>query len=81
MQELAALTGGMSGAQIAGMCNVASYMASREGREEVTMEDLKKAAEQSKYGRSYDTHRWGWVGDRLSAFMLHAVTQHIEILH
>jgi ATP-dependent 26S proteasome regulatory subunit len=47
----------MSGAQIAGMCNIASYMASREGREEVTMEDLRKAAEQSKYGRSYETHR------------------------
>lgn len=33
--ELALLTGGMSGAQIAGVCNIASFLASREGRAEV----------------------------------------------
>lgn len=32
---LASLTGGMSGAQISGVCNTACFLASREGRTEV----------------------------------------------
>lgn len=36
------------------MCNYSSSIAFRNGREEVTMQDLISAVEQSKYGRSYD---------------------------
>jgi len=44
-------------AQIAGMCNYSSSIAFRNGREEITMQDLISAVEQSKYGRSYDVVR------------------------
>ncbi|KAL6745810.1 hypothetical protein V8C86DRAFT_1657986 [Haematococcus lacustris] len=49
-RELASLSGGMSGAQVAGMCNAGAFLASREGRTEVRMEDLRRAADMSKYG-------------------------------
>jgi cell division protease FtsH len=57
-KKLGSLTGGMSGAQIAGMCNLASFVASREGRSEVAMSDLIKAVEQSKYGRAYELNKF-----------------------
>jgi hypothetical protein len=57
-KRLGTMTGGMSGAQIAGMCNTASFIASREGRSEVTMSDMVKAVEQSKYGRAYEVHKF-----------------------
>jgi cell division protease FtsH len=40
------------------MCNSACFIASREGRAEVTMADLRLAVEQSKYGRSADLQRF-----------------------
>jgi len=55
---LAALTGGMSGAQIAGVCNTSSFIASREGRTEITQADMRAAVEQSKYGRASDVHKF-----------------------
>ena len=50
--HMAALTGGMSGAQLAGVCNTACFLASREGRTEVGQEDLVKAIEQVSKGAS-----------------------------
>ena len=49
--RLAVLTGGMSGAQIAGVANAACFIASREGRADVAMEDMVKAIEQSRFGK------------------------------
>jgi len=43
-KALAALTGGMSGAQIAGVCNTACFLASREGRSDVGMARLLRAS-------------------------------------
>ncbi|GBF88960.1 cell division protein [Raphidocelis subcapitata] len=51
---LATLTGGMSGAQIAGVANAACFIASREGRSEVGQADLAKAIEQQRFGKSYE---------------------------
>lgn len=56
-KELALMTSGMSGAQVAGVCNTACFIASRDGRQDVTMRDLKVAIEQSKYGRASDLQR------------------------
>ncbi|GFR46161.1 hypothetical protein Agub_g7689 [Astrephomene gubernaculifera] len=56
--SLAGLMGGMSGAQIAGVTNSACFLASREGRPEVSQADLELAIEQAKYGRSVDQHRF-----------------------
>eukprot|EP00775_Hariotina_reticulata_P010429 gene10429-10587_t len=55
---LAALTGGMSGAQLAGVCNTACFLASRSGRIEVTQADLTAAVEQTKYGKVYEASRF-----------------------
>ena len=52
------MTSGMSGAQLAGVCNSACFIASREGRPEVTMADLRLAVEQNKYGRTSDLQRF-----------------------
>jgi len=49
--ELAVLTGGMSGAQIAGVANAACFIASREGRSEVGQVDLRKSIEQNRFGK------------------------------
>jgi len=57
-KELALMTGGMSGAQLAGVCNTACFIASRAGRADVTMVDLRAAVEQSKYGKAYDAHKF-----------------------
>ncbi|KAI8462879.1 MAG: P-loop containing nucleoside triphosphate hydrolase protein [Monoraphidium minutum] len=54
--RLAVLTGGMSGAQIAGVANSACFLASREGRSEVLMEDLEKAIDQGRFGKTYEQH-------------------------
>lgn len=58
LEYLAMMTGGMSGAQIAGVCNTACFIASREGRDDVTQADMVAAVEQSKYGKQYDVHRF-----------------------
>lgn len=49
--QLAVLTGGMSGAQIAGVANTACFIASRAGRVDVGMGDLETAIEQSRFGK------------------------------
>ncbi|KAG2425174.1 hypothetical protein HXX76_013928 [Chlamydomonas incerta] len=59
---LASLMGGMSGAQIAGVANTACFLASRDGRSEVTETDLALAVEQAKYGRAYDQSRFVGAG-------------------
>lgn len=56
-KALALLCGGMSGAQIAGVCNTACFVASRAGRMEIMQADMVVAIEMSKYGKSYDLHR------------------------
>eukprot|EP00878_Enallax_costatus_P004612 GHUV01004857.1.p1 GENE.GHUV01004857.1~~GHUV01004857.1.p1 ORF type:complete len:341 (+),score=89.46 GHUV01004857.1:225-1247(+) len=56
--ELAMLTGGMSGAQLAGVCNTACFLASRAGRTEVTQADLVAAVEQTKYGKTYEASKF-----------------------
>lgn len=55
---LAALTGGMSGAQLAGVCNTACFLASRAGRTEVAQADLVAAVEQTKYGKTYEASKF-----------------------
>jgi ATP-dependent Zn protease len=55
---LAALTGGMSGAQLAGVCNTACFLASREGRTEVTQADLVAATEQVRAGEDGGVCVW-----------------------
>lgn len=57
-RSLAAATGGMSGAQIAGVANTACFLASREGRTDVGQADLLMAVEQAKYGKASDAHRF-----------------------
>ena len=54
--ELAVLTGGMSGAQIAGVANAACFLASREGRSDVSQADLRRAVEQGRFGKTYEAH-------------------------
>lgn len=43
--------------QVAGVCNAACFLASREGRTDIAMTDLRKAVEQAKYGRATDLQR------------------------
>lgn len=57
-RQVALLTSGMSGAQVAGVCNTACFLASREGRSDITMSDLSKAVEQAKYGKASDLQRF-----------------------
>ena len=44
--ELAFLTAGYSGAMLAGLCNSAAFVASREGRETITNRDMISAMDQ-----------------------------------
>lgn len=58
--SLAALMGGMSGAQIAGVANNACYLASREGRVEVQQVGRGGAGGQSSSNGSWRLWAGGW---------------------
>jgi len=51
MIKLSLLTGGLSGAQLAGVCNTACFLATREGRREVRQSDVVRAVEMSREGK------------------------------
>jgi cell division protease FtsH len=51
MIKLSLMTGGLSGAQLAGVCNTACFLASRDGRQEIQQSDVVRALEMSREGK------------------------------
>jgi cell division protease FtsH len=59
MIKLSLLTGGLSGAQLAGVCNTACFLATREGRREIRQADVVRAVEMSREGKgTHDAARY-----------------------
>ncbi|MDD4816941.1 MAG: ATP-dependent zinc metalloprotease FtsH [Victivallaceae bacterium] len=61
LDVLARHTTGLSGADLANMCNEAALLAATSGREEVTQHDLEEASEKVRWGRERKSRR---ISDR-----------------
>lgn len=76
LQTLAKHTVGLSGADLANMCNEAALLAASSGRDEVTQKDLEEASEKVRWGRERRSRKISDRERRLTAYHEagHAIT-------